>query len=259
MSIRLVNLPTFVESLGRRKVEHFNGFDSLTTFWIGPAALVDTYTPAIGSPHIQYSQMFVSQTQQTEKQGALCEIQITYTGFINGVAPAPVVSSRRVEGSGSYQVADSVIVNPGVPKLLLANYGAFGIGVIDPIGYSPTPNWVISGYTGRVVKIGTYTVSVRYLSSQSVVNYQICGNRPTSPSKGSLGSQFASFQVISSDRSTLSGSNSIDGVPIITVSTKWDWSYECTSFSVTPETPNCFSVNEVWEWVILSSVSWNDF
>jgi hypothetical protein len=259
MAIRIVNLPTFIETVGRRKIDRYNAFDQMTCVFIGPASLVDQYTPAVGSIHPQYSQMFVSQTQQTEKEGAIAEIQVTYAGFINGVAPNPTVSSRRVDNSGSYQVADSVIVNPGVPKMILANYGEFGIGVVQPIGFSPTPNWVTTGYTGRVTKIGTYTVSVRYLSSQGVVTYHVAGKRPPFPSQGPLASQYASFQIISTDRSTLSGSNSIDGVPLITVTTKWDWTYSCTNFSVTPITPNTFECQETWEWLILSNVSWNDF
>jgi hypothetical protein len=257
MAIRIVNLPTFIETIGRRKIDKYNAFDQMTCVLIGPASLVDNYTPAIGSEHSQYSQMFVSQTQQTEKEGAIAEIQVTYTGFINGVQPAPTVSQRRVDNSGSYQVADSVIVNPGVPKMILANAGAFGIAA--PIGFTPTPNWVTTGYTGRVTKIGTYTVSVRYLSSQGVVSYHVAGTRPKAPSKSSLASPYASFQIISVDRSTLSGSNSIDGVPSISVSTKWDWEFQCTNFSVTPLTPNTFECQETWEWVILSSVSWSDF
>jgi hypothetical protein len=260
--IRLVNVQTFREQPSRRRTQRVNGFDQLTITLLGPTSSVNQWTPTLGSPHISidpdgYPNMFCTSCQELEKAGALCEIQVSYTGFmyINDYYPQPVVQKRIVENTGSYQVADSLIVNPGTPKFFLVNYGQFGVP--NSTNVNVTPVWRITGYVGRIIKVGTYTIAIRYLSTQAVITYHTLSN-PGKPIQSGLASPIVQYEIISQDRSTLSGSNSVDGVPPLSVTADWEWKMVCSSFDAVPVTPNCFECHETWEMQIISSVIWSD-
>ncbi len=262
MSISLVqtNVLDFHEIPGRRRQFTRGKFDVLTQVFIGPTRLKDIYIPAIDSQNgFGYPFMLVTGVSDTDKPGGLTEITVTYTGQmnINGFTSPPVISSRQAETSGSYQIEGSMVTNPGTIKFTIANANGWSmVGntiVKGPDGTSPV--WIPESTIGRTVKIGTYTVNVRYLSKQAVFTYQSL-KRLSSPIMGSKASSIAGYTTLSEERAPLSGENSVDGHPAVSVVADFSFNLMCSDWSQDQVAYTLFDCSETWEYKWIGSVIW---
>jgi hypothetical protein len=108
MSITLVNINTFIESIGRRTVqEKLNSLDTLDCVFIGPAAIANAFLPLPRARHPQYPLMFCSRAEITSKDAALAEIHCSYVGKLAGAPNGIYVTTPDIHlssriGSISY-------------------------------------------------------------------------------------------------------------------------------------------------------------
>lgn len=257
MSLSLIqtNVTGFHEIPSRRRQLTRGQFDALSCVFIGPTRLKDTFIPALDSSStvsgLPYPLMLVTGVADVEKPGSLTEITISYRGSmqVNGFPSPPTISQRQVETAGSYQISGTEVVNVGTPiGFLMDGTGRYPLVV--------NGQWVPIKWQGAIKKIGTWTYNVRYLSKQCIIKYQSL-SRPSSPLKSSIGTPLAQYTTLSIDRSALSGTTQVDGLPVnVSVTASYTFSVICSDFSVDQVAASLFDCSETWEWKYISSVVW---
>jgi hypothetical protein len=118
MSVRLTNISTYVETVGRhRALTAWNTLDTLDCIFIGPTNSVDKWIPQIGSRHPTYGSMHCNGSDIVEEEGALTTLRTTYVGKFYDMGTASVGTATH-QGEISWTNYDSVSVYvsvPGVP------------------------------------------------------------------------------------------------------------------------------------------------
>jgi hypothetical protein len=132
MSIRLTNIGSFVEQVGRRR-EHRkrNELDTLDCVFIGLAALASSVCPIDLAQHPEFPGMNCIGWDVVDKEATLAEVHARYTGkLLAGSGPfttQPVISTSRHLGSVSWTTSYSTSSTQVATTSYTVRYTAKGV------------------------------------------------------------------------------------------------------------------------------------